>query len=66
MIASNKELLKEKLKNREIKVEELTDEEVINLIEEFKKEIDENSKELEILNKKIKDIKIKIDNWNKD
>ena len=66
MIASNKELLKEKLKNREIKVEELTDEEVINLIEEFKKEIDENSKELKILNKKIKDIKIKIDNWNKD
>ena len=66
MIASNIESLKEKLKNREIKVEDLTDEEVINLIEEFKKEIDENSKELEILNKKIKDIKIKIDNWNKN
>ena len=64
MIASNIESLKEKLKNREIKVEDLTDEEVINLIEEFKKEIDENSKELEILNKKIKDIKI--DNWNKN
>lgn len=61
---SNINEMKNKLKNKTLNINELTKEEIELLKIELKKEIEIKTKELEELNKKIRAIKFKIDNWN--
>ena len=55
--------LKEKLMNNQMTVLDLSNDEVKILKKEFKNDLDINYKNLEKINKKIKEIKVKIDNW---
>jgi predicted translin family RNA/ssDNA-binding protein len=57
--------LKEKLLNGEIDIDSLSDEEVALMNTEMKKELSFQNERLANINKKIKEIKVKIDNWNK-
>lgn len=56
--------LKERLKNKEILVKDLSEEDVKILKKEFEEDIENHKKELEEINNRIKNIKVKIDNWN--
>lgn len=58
--------LKMKLETKKIKVEDLTIDEIELLKSEYRNEIFVTNKKIDEINKKIKDIKIKIDNWNKN
>jgi hypothetical protein len=58
--------LKEKLINSELSVDNLTGNQVKILIKELENDLKTKQEELDELNKKIKDIKIKIDNFNKN
>ncbi|MCI8309482.1 MAG: hypothetical protein HFJ45_04685 [Clostridia bacterium] len=55
--------LKEKLMNNQMTVLDLSNDEVKILKKEFKNDLDINYKNLEKINKKIREIKVKIDNW---
>ena len=54
---------KEKLLNNEISVFDLTDEEILEMKKNVKKELVSEKEKLDKLNKRIKDMKVKIDNW---
>ena len=54
---------KEKLLNKEITVADLTSNEVNEIKEMIKKDLASKQKELSDLNKKIREIKVQIDNW---
>lgn len=54
---------KEKLLNKEISVFDLSSEEVEQIKEDVQKDLKNKKNELVDLNKKIKSIKEKIDNW---
>jgi predicted translin family RNA/ssDNA-binding protein len=60
----NTDELKEKLLNGKIDIDSLSDEEVAIMNNEMKNELDFQHERLSNINKKIKEIKIKIDNWN--
>ena len=55
--------LKEKLMNNQMTVLDLSNDEVKILKKEFKNDLDINYKNLEKINKKIREINVKIDNW---
>jgi len=57
--------LKCKLNNNKITVGDLSSEEVRILTQVYKIDLNGKNKELDDLNQKIKNIKYKIDNWNK-
>ena len=54
---------KNKLINKEILVSDLNSEEVEKIKKSIKKDLDLKKEELSDLNKKIKEMKKKIDNW---
>lgn len=54
---------KEKLINQEISVFDLTNNEVKQLKDIVRNDLEKKKKELDNLNQKIKDMKTKIDNW---
>jgi predicted translin family RNA/ssDNA-binding protein len=60
----NTDELKEKLLNGKIDIDSLSDEEVAIMNNEMKNELDFQHERLSNINKKIKEIKVKIDNWN--
>lgn len=54
---------KEKLINKEISVYDLSSKEVEEIKEIVEKELEDKKNDLNNLNKKIKDMKVRIDNW---
>ena len=55
---------KEMLLNQEISIADLTLEEVEQIKEIVQKELKMKKQELDKINQKIKEMKLKIDNWN--
>lgn len=55
---------KQKLINKEISVSDLTVDEVEKLTKAVSQDLDDKKEELNNLNKKIKEMKVKIDNWS--
>lgn len=55
---------KDKLLNKEISISDLTSDEVEKIKKSVKKDLEVKKEELNDINQKIKNIKIKIDNWS--
>ena len=59
----NYENVKKQLQNKEISVLDLSCKDVKSITKKMKKELEEKQIELDELNEKIKDIKVRIDNF---
>lgn len=59
---NNLETIKEKFENGAIRITELTDEQINNLTDYYKNEIEQNKNDMKEITEKIKDLKNKIDN----
>ena len=57
------DMKKEMLLNDEISVMDLNEKEVKKIKESFEKDLEDKRQELSELNQRIKDVKVKIDNW---